>query len=633
MQNWYVTKDGDDGNGGKHWSDSKLTVAGVEAVLVSGELNIINFGEGIYDESNDLSNYQVSIVGSPFIPMVHNSAVEFKYTGGAGTVLKWGEHSLISGACILTDSDQTGLNIDGQDLLPSYIKNVFIYVLGSGATGLKIGCQVMEVNNVMLFAAPVADLSNSYLLNITGSDTFPWYCKDVYFVFDPDHPSYPFPESRIWKDDVAGGSGVIPINSCYLQAKALHGGVNSFLTTPDTYPSQAAIKDARPVCGWGGHELLPLIRLYDRAVEADASEVADKATADLIKTDTTAILTDTDAIETRLPSDPADQSLVEAAISVVGGSVDAVGADVDTLLTRIPAEVAQKGHLVNGSGDITPPTNKGLWDALGDGTELAKEGTLSTIVSAISAIPASVWGYASRTLTSFAAFVDDIWDYLTSELTVVGSVGKFIYDSFNTLLASSGDNALTIQLYETGGTTPIADVRGVLRNSGGTAVMEINTSDSNGQLNYTVADGTYKLYLYKRGSYTFTVPTTITVSSGAASPATIYGTPFSPSSPAEQNTCVVYGWLYGIDEAVVSGATVDATLEDKRAYATAKKYASMKLSTTTDANGYWELELVPNSLLSPSGSKYTFSFSNDAYKYSEQKIVPDSTTKEYSTLE
>jgi len=42
-------------------------------------------------------------------------------------------------------------------------------------------------------------------------------------------------------------------------------------------------------------------------------------------------------------------------------------ADVDTLITRIPAEVAQKSHLVNGTGDITPPANIGIWDSLGDG--------------------------------------------------------------------------------------------------------------------------------------------------------------------------------------------------------------------------------------------------------------------------
>ncbi len=49
--------------------------------------------------------------------------------------------------------------------------------------------------------------------------------------------------------------------------------------------------------------------------------------------------------------------------------IDTVDTNVDTLITRVPAEVAQKAHLVNGTGDITPSTNKGIWDALGDGTK------------------------------------------------------------------------------------------------------------------------------------------------------------------------------------------------------------------------------------------------------------------------
>ncbi|MBI5903915.1 MAG: hypothetical protein HZB84_10600 [Deltaproteobacteria bacterium] len=39
-----------------------------------------------------------------------------------------------------------------------------------------------------------------------------------------------------------------------------------------------------------------------------------------------------------------------------------IKSDSGTLLTRVPSEVAQKSHLVNGTGNITPPTNVGLWD-------------------------------------------------------------------------------------------------------------------------------------------------------------------------------------------------------------------------------------------------------------------------------
>lgn len=46
----------------------------------------------------------------------------------------------------------------------------------------------------------------------------------------------------------------------------------------------------------------------------------------------------------------------------VSADMAAVKSDSGTILTRVPSEVAQKSHLVNGTGNITPPTNIGIWD-------------------------------------------------------------------------------------------------------------------------------------------------------------------------------------------------------------------------------------------------------------------------------
>ena len=48
-----------------------------------------------------------------------------------------------------------------------------------------------------------------------------------------------------------------------------------------------------------------------------------------------------------------------ASVSV---DIAAVKSDSGTILTRIPSEVAQKSHFVNGTGNITPPVNIGIWD-------------------------------------------------------------------------------------------------------------------------------------------------------------------------------------------------------------------------------------------------------------------------------
>ena len=56
-------------------------------------------------------------------------------------------------------------------------------------------------------------------------------------------------------------------------------------------------------------------------------------------------------------------------------------------LHQIFTKMARKAHLVNGAGNITPPADKGLWDALGDGTERAKESTVAAIKTKTDNLP------------------------------------------------------------------------------------------------------------------------------------------------------------------------------------------------------------------------------------------------------
>jgi len=63
------------------------------------------------------------------------------------------------------------------------------------------------------------------------------------------------------------------------------------------------------------------------------------------------------------PNCPAGKS-IWSALGSGTVNLDDLNTDLDTLLTRVPTEVAQKLHLVHGTGTITPPTNKGIWDYL-----------------------------------------------------------------------------------------------------------------------------------------------------------------------------------------------------------------------------------------------------------------------------
>ena len=100
-----------------------------------------------------------------------------------------------------------------------------------------------------------------------------------------------------------------------------------------------------------GGEDTYIVRLFD---SVDSDTIANipavgEIVTDVEKTDVAAILVDTAAIDARLPSDPADESLQQAAhtatqadVAAVKGVVDAVLVDTDAMDTRLPSDPADE---------------------------------------------------------------------------------------------------------------------------------------------------------------------------------------------------------------------------------------------------------------------------------------------------
>lgn len=149
-------------------------------------------------------------------------------------------------------------------------------------------------------------------------------------------------------------------------------------------------------------------------------------------------------------------------------SLVVVDGNVDTLVTRVPSEVAQKIHLVDGSGDVTPPTNKGLWDALGDGTERAKESSVQMVDGVVDAVqertdnlpddPASttdvtdavstLGGLDSRDLT-------DVYDLVeTTEADIRGVANRDLTEIYDAIAASGSSGDVSLILGRMGDPSP-----------------------------------------------------------------------------------------------------------------------------------------------------------------------------------
>lgn len=157
-------------------------------------------------------------------------------------------------------------------------------------------------------------------------------------------------------------------------------------------------------------------------------------------------------------------------------------------------------------------------------------------------------------------------------------------------LTLTGARAITIQLYETATTTPIADVAISVYNSDQTLFLGKKTTDSNGQIVIGRDDGTYKLVSVKAGT-TFTVPETLTVTEDDTK--TYYGDSIVIAPPSDPDACRVYDYLYLPGSSDKPTTVVAKALIKKLPYdRDGKLHSGDEITEVYDANTgliYWDI--------------------------------------------
>jgi hypothetical protein len=181
-----------------------------------------------------------------------------------------------------------------------------------------------------------------------------------------------------------------------------------------------------------------------------------------------------------------------------------------------------------------------------------------------------------------------IWNYETRTLTSG---------------AGSGANVVVIRCKQSSDLSNIALVQLQVLDSVENSTIGLLTSDSQGRGFFALDNGTYCVRMYKPG-WQFTVPETLKVSGDEDT--TYYADAFDPGSPPQASLCRVYGWIYDVNNQPVVGAKIEASIKT-----IPLRYQNIIISpyyknTTTDDEGYWYLDLYPNSALNPSDTKYIF---------------------------
>jgi hypothetical protein len=128
------------------------------------------------------------------------------------------------------------------------------------------------------------------------------------------------------------------------------------------------------------------------------------------------------------------------------------------------------------------------------------------------------------------------------------------------------------------------------------------TTNVNGKVQTRLDPDSYQLNIQRIG-VVMDKWDTITVPSGGGRD-TIWVTSFDPGSPPSGDLCLIYGFVKDFGDVLVAGARVEVSIpKNNLRYGTVLISPYMK-QTTTDATGYWHMNVYPNSLLTPTGTKY-----------------------------
>ncbi len=187
--------------------------------------------------------------------------------------------------------------------------------------------------------------------------------------------------------------------------------------------------------------------------------------------------------------------------------------------------------------------------------------------------------------------------------------------------AGSGANAVVIRCKDSSDSSAIAFAQIQVLDSTESSTIGLLTSDSQGRGFFALDNGLYCVRLYKPG-WQFSVPETLVVERDADT--AYYAQVFDPGTPPQASLCRVYGWVYDINNQPLVETKVKASI--KRI---PLKYQNLVISpyyqeTVTDAEGFWYLDLYPNSNLTPSDTRYIFHvFSPSGTILRLQTEVPD----------
>ena len=154
------------------------------------------------------------------------------------------------------------------------------------------------------------------------------------------------------------------------------------------------------------------------------------------------------------------------------------------------------------------------------------------------------------------------------------------------------------------------------------------STNASGKAVFALDSDTFLVRMSKPG-WIFNVPETLIVTGNTDT--IYYADIFNPGSPPSAELCRVYGWVKDIQNLALSEVKIEASIQT-----IPLKYQGVIISpyfrsTSTDSEGYWNLDLYPNSVLFPDTTQYEFLiYSTKGTILRLKATVPDQSSWELS---
>jgi hypothetical protein len=236
------------------------------------------------------------------------------------------------------------------------------------------------------------------------------------------------------------------------------------------------------------------------------------------------------------------------------------------------------------------------------------------------ATPAEIWEYSGQRTIHRA----DTAGYLLAGAGAGASASE-VADTLSNRgwMIGNGANLCSLWIFTIDDTTPAISVPVYLKNSALTATLAQNLSSTTGGVPFKLSNGSYRVLTNSPAYPQVNDYDTFTVS--GVSQDTIWVSKFDPGTPSEPYLCKVWNCTYKLNGLPDSGAIIEMKIKQSPLKWGNIIISPYSVKDTTDGDGYFSLDVFPNSSLTPDSTVYQILIRHtDGRIFNDTLTVPDS---------